>query len=326
MSVVRKHHICSLFLLGLISSSLPPADAAVVVPGGYAASVYAGGLPANSEIAGMGVDLATRTFYYSETDSGTTARLFRVAADRTLTNLGQFTSAAGGYPFVASDVQYANGFVYGGGFAGVGRISAAGGAATVIAAGNTNEAGLAAADGKLYITGGLTTPGVLKSYDLTTGSLTTIPITGLPNYASSLEVNPVTGQLYVAGYSDQRFYAINLLTNTATLVPGTLPAVGSTYGNFAIDPDGQFIYTRQGNVITRLAIATGLTSTFATGLTSTSGFADMVFAPASSGPGGSMYIADANAIIEVTGFASIPEPSTLAVSVAGVALLKRRRR
>ena len=98
----------------------------------------------------------------------------------------------------------------------------------------------------------------------------------------------------------------------------------ASFGNFCVDPSGLWLYARSGDTLRRVDTTTGAISIFASGLSESSGYADSIFGPSSSGSGMSLYIGDGTTIWEVTGF--VPAPCTGATAFLGVALLARRRR
>jgi hypothetical protein len=120
------------------------------------------------------------------------------------------------------------------------------------------------------------------------------------------------------------FYRIDLTLQTATLLPAPLPEGGKTFGNFAVDPNGQFLYVREGTTVEKVNILTGAVTPFVTGLTDSTGYADLVFGSSSSGTGQSLYIGDGTGIQEVQGF--VPEPTSGALMLVGcVPFLCRHR-
>ncbi len=78
----------------------------------------------------------------------------------------------------------------------------------------------------------------------------------------------------------------------------------STYGNFAVEPSGRALYSRNGNLILRTDVATGATTQFAQGLSTTGQaiFGGMTFGASSTGRGYSLYVADYTDIQEIAGF------------------------
>lgn len=142
-----------------------------------------------------------------------------------------------------------------------------------------------------------------------------------------MEYDSVHNRLIVASLAGG-FQTIDLGTNTL----GTVFGAGVTsFDNFTVNPSGTSIYTRSGGTLFQIDIATGSAIPFVNGLFDNGGGAgieDTVFGPSSSGSGQSLYIGDGDAIREVSGFAPVPEPATLASVALGAASLVgfRRRR
>jgi hypothetical protein len=291
---------------------------------GFTISSYVTGLPVTSTVTGMSIDPVSHTLFVAgQLDRS----LLRIDPDRNVTNLGNGPTA-----YASSDLQYFNGNIYfgdlGGGFT---ITSSSGGGSTHLSPFTNfrNEMGLAVVGSTLYATGGASTPGYLSAFNPTTNTATPLTISGLPDNASSLEYDPISGKLLVATVSgapnSTLFYAIDLTLLTATLLPATLPAGGNTFGNFAVDPNGGFLYVRQGTTVQQVNILSGAVTPFVTGLTDSTGYADLVFGSSSRGTGQSLYIGDGTSIQEVQGF--IPEPTSGALISGGcVSLLLRRRR
>jgi hypothetical protein len=312
----RKLRLLAILILSMRVES---AEAQTVVEPGYTISNYFSGQSSPDVlITGMAIDPVTHTLFFAGPDFSSSSPLYRVDPNGTVTNLGAFTSPAG-YPYVATDIQYSAGNIYAGAFGGLAQISSSGtGQAFYPISGFAQEQGLAAVGNTEYVTSGTEPPGQLAAFDTTTATVSLLSIAGLPSTPSSLEYDPVTGLLYTANVNSGvvSFYSINLTLHVATPLPSTTTLSQSAAGNFAVDPNEQFIYTRVGSQIDRIAIATGALTTFVTGLNNNGNAGevqDLVFGTSSSGGGYSLYIGDGAGIDEVQGFAApeaVPEPAT----------------
>jgi hypothetical protein len=267
---------------------------------GYTESVYVSGLPALA--AGLTVDLASNTLYLA--DNSTNGILRKVAPDRTISTVSNNFATNGIYPYVATDIQYANGSVYtslsngtsGGNLIQINTSTGTSANLTTFT-GFGYESGLANIGSKIYVTSGQgsSSTGEIRQYDLSNNS--SAPFANLPQGASSLEFDPVKNKFYFS-VMNSGIYSADPTTGAYALLTSTPP--GS--GNFAIDPSGDYLYTRTntGEVL-RISTANGSTTTFQTGISSDG---DLVFGRSSSGSGGSLYVSDGNRLLEVSGFAA----------------------
>jgi hypothetical protein len=250
---------------------------------GYAESLYAdfGRIYTPAKLA---VDPIHQTFY--TIDAGTT-NLRQVTRDKTLSTVSTAVTDSHFFPFLDADLHFYDGSVYtstkGGNLV---RFNARSSASTTLTtiAGFNEESGLDAFEGKLYISDGNGTANEIRRYEIATG-MTTTALSNLPSVVSTIEIHPVSGQLYFAekGLTDFKLYAANLSNDSFRLI-GTVNT--NNFANFAIDPSEQYLYFLNGVMVERMAIADGSVTTFMTGLTSLE-FQDLTFAPASMGAGSS---------------------------------------
>ncbi len=284
-----------LFMLAVVVTCafLTPAASLAIPPG---ASVYVSNLPTTP--SALTIDPATRAIYI--TDRSSNGVLLKVAPDKTVSTVtNDFTPGSGFFPFFATDIQFSNGAVYTSLSNGeLVKIDVATGSSTVLHTFNGfgTESGLDVGGNKIYVTDGNGTSNQLREYDLTTGTETT-RVSNLPSASYGLEYDSARNKLYFAA-SGSKFYRADLATGTFTQIS----AAPSGKGNFAIDPNGLYLYAiRVGGTIQRITISDGSAVQFAAGLASDDSF-DLAFGPSSSGSGSSLYVADGSSILEFAGF------------------------
>ena len=237
----------------------------------------------------LAYDPATRSLYYADSFS---RALYKVSSDGTVSTLTR------NLPDHRGELQVANGALY---LRSVDNSRSlvqinpnTGAFATLTGIRADAEAGLAANAGKLLIASSV----VLQEYDVASGTNRFINMS-LPTNTTTLEYDPVQNKYYAHGESGG-FYAIDLTTGTYNL----LANVPGSRGNFAIDPSGNYLYTKVGTEILRISTSSGETSVFQSGLLDSFN-SDLEFGIASSGVGGSLYVADWG-IEEISGFATPP--------------------
>lgn len=302
-----------------------PAHAANLLVGGYSLSTYASGLPVDNQISGMTIDPATRQIFYM--GANTNGPLRRLDPGGAVTTLGTESPGTGFYPFIATDIEYYNGNVFtcdSNGNLIKYSATVAGYSTLVTLAGFGLESGITRVGSTLYVSsGGTGAPGIILTAD-PVSALINFPNLPAPISASSLEYDSVHNRLIVASMNGGGFYTIDLGTKTLGSVFG---AGVSGFENFCVDPTGTSIFTRSFGTVLQIDIATGAVNPFVNGLLdSGSEIEDSVFGPSSSGPGISLYIADGDAIQEVSGFAPVPEPTAFASLALGAATLAGFRR
>lgn len=247
--------------------------------------------------AKLTVDPINQTFYVI--DAGTT-NLRQVDRQKTVATVSSNVTDGHFFPFLDADIHFYNGSVYtstkGGNLV---RFNPSNGTSTTLTTlvGFNEESGLDAFDGKLYISDGNGTANQIQQYDVATGVTTTV-LSNLPSVVSTVEIHPVSGNLYFAEktLTDFKLYAADLSQDTFRLI-GSVNS--NNYANFAVDPSEQYLYFLNGVMVERMAIADGTLTTFMTGLASKE-FQDLAFAPASVDSGSSLYIQNDGNLIEVT--------------------------
>jgi Ca2+-binding RTX toxin-like protein len=248
------------------------------------------------------IDPVTGTLFFA--DSGNTnGTLRQLTTNRTVSTItSDFTPGSGFYAYIATDIQFANGFVYtilsNGDLV---QVDTKTGNSTVLTnfVGFGGEAGLGINGSKLYVTDGTGSANQIWEYDLSTNTKT-LKVANLPPDAFGLEFDLVKNKAYFA-VNGSGFYVADLAAGTYRL----LASVPSGVGNFAIDPTGNFLYARVADTIQRISVDDGSAITFQTGLFNDDK-GDLTFGRSSSGSGSSLYVANGNSIIEVSGFASLP--------------------
>jgi VCBS repeat-containing protein len=278
---------------------------------GFTESVYFSGLPSST---GLTIDPLTKSIFVAGMDTNGTLR--RIDPSRVLSIVTpDFTPASGFYPYVATDIQFANGFVYttlsDGSLV---RINVSTGTSQILTTfpGVSIESGLDIQNNKIYVTDGEGPSNQLLEFDLSTG-ISTVKISGLPPSAYGFEYNPTQNKFYFAANGNS-FYKADPQTGTYQLL-STAP---SGVGNFAIDPTGNFLYARVASDILRISTTNGSYTTFQTGLSGDS-LGDLAFGPSSLGNGSSLYIVNGSSIIETSGFPPLtltPQVPALTLSAA----------
>ncbi|XGV98293.1 MAG: DUF4347 domain-containing protein [Leptolyngbya sp. BL-A-14] len=280
---------------------------------GYTESVYVSALGTTG--SALTIDTSTGTLYFADRGDS----LYKVAPNKTVSIVNpSFTG--GFFPYVATDIQYGTGYVYSSVGGNLYQVNTATGASTSIAnlSGlSGNEDGIAVNGNTVYITSGNggTTPGQVVQYSLTTNTTSTA-ITGTPASPTNIKYDAVANKFYFAASpsglgSGVSFYQANPTAGTFSALSGS---TSGGYGRFAIDPSGQFLYSRDlsGNV-NRISTVDGAVTTFETGL-STTGFNGLAFGSSSSGNGFSLYVMDDARILEVSGFAGSNAAPTISFS------------
>ncbi|MEP0873379.1 hypothetical protein NDA01_26825 [Trichocoleus desertorum AS-A10] len=271
---------------------------------GFAESVYFSGLPTTP--SGLTVDPVTGTLFFADFGD-TNGTLRQIGTNRTLSTVtSDFTPGSGFYAYMATDIQFANGFVYttlsNGDLV---QVDTKMGSSTVLTnfAGFGFEAGLGINGSKLYVTDGTGSANQIWEYDLST-NIKTLKVSNLPPDAFGLEFDLAQNKAYFAVKSSG-FYVVDLAAGTYRL----LASIPSGVGNFAIEPAGNFLYARVGDTIQRISVDNGSAITFQTGLVYDDK-GDLTFGRSSSGSGSSLYVANGNSIIEISGFASLSTGSS----------------
>jgi hypothetical protein len=124
------------------------------------------------------------------------------------------------------------------------------------------------------------TPAILRKIDLATNAVSNVPLTGAALESTMQSITLDGGNLYVAGGATVK--KIDLTTNVVTQLAGdtSVAAVSRdgmataatfTLKNEGIASDGTYLYVTDGGVIRRVALATGVVSTYAG---TTNGYAD----------------------------------------------------
>jgi len=271
----------------------------VIVPG-FTVDTYASGIPDPSDLA---IDIDTGTLFYGMMGD-TFGELYRVAPDRTAVpvNLSFGSDVGDWYPYLATELEYVDGYLYsllvGGTLA---RVDATTGAAVPVHSysGIGCESGIALRDDTLYMVPGHGWAVSLLSYDLLSGVGGTA-VGGLPHSTYGLEYDAVNDRLFFSD-SSIGLYEVDLVGGTYTFSGAfTAPNI---YRHFAIDPAGNFAYSMGGNQVERINLTDGTCETFITGLPDTA-YRDLAFGPSSDGSGWSLYLLQFNSILEVKGFAA----------------------
>ncbi|MEO1377628.1 MAG: hypothetical protein AAFW70_25790, partial [Cyanobacteria bacterium J06635_10] len=125
-----------------------------------------------------------------------------------------------------------------------------------------------------------------------------VVVSNIPKYAFGLEYDPVKNKVYFATKGNG-FYEVNLADQTFKKISTAQSGVG----NFAIDPSGEFLYTRVGNEIRRISLANGSETTFMTGISGDER-GDLAFGASSLGSGGSLFVVSGRQVLEISGFKS----------------------
>ncbi|WP_103668879.1 FG-GAP-like repeat-containing protein [Pseudanabaena sp. BC1403] len=264
---------------------------------GFTESVYFSGLPTST---GLTIDPLTRNIFIADGTS-TNGILRKIDSSKVLSTVtNDFTPGVGIYPYVATDIQFANGFVYSSlSDGGLVQINVITGASQILTSFPNFgvESGLDIKNNKIYVTDGEGSSNQLWEFDLTTG-LSTPKISGLPPSAYGFEYDATQNKFYFAANGNS-FYRADPQTGTYQL----LSTASTGLGNFAIDPTGNYLYARVGSDILRISTADGSSIPFQTGLVADS-MGDLAFGPSSSGVGTSLYIVNGNNIVETSGFSS----------------------
>jgi len=277
--------------VGSQRSFLPPTT----VEAGFAVNTLAT-MP--EQMAGMAIDDATGTIYLAS--QNTASALYSVTPAGTVTLLNSDWSSMGPfYPFVATDVEFANGFFYSQLDVNTLReVDAATGTVTGSYTGANSgiEAGIAVIGNNLYSTDG-SIGTELYVRDLTTYVATLSPI-ALPNPGNeTLESTSNPNELIYCGNGN--FHRVDLLAGTVSPVIATMTSAQS---HFAVTPDGLFAYyfDQTAGIIRKVDLSSGAVSDFVTGITGAQ-FNDLEFGPATSGSNISLYFTDSANLYEITG-------------------------
>lgn len=275
---------------------------------GYTVSTYVSGLPAIP--AGLTVDPRTRTFYYADYDN-CNGVLRKIAPDRTVSMVtADFTPngdvGCGGnfYPYMQTDIQFLNGSVFvplaedalnsNGELVQI-NTSTGATASQHNFTGFGVESGIAARGGNLLVTSGAGTASEIRSYNpVSKTSAAVLDVSPLPS-VYNVEYDPTQDATYF--WSGNVFYQADLGAGTYAAIPGYV----SGYADFAVSPDGNFLFTASNSSIEVVTIADGSSENVYAGLTDPTRH-DMVLAPSTAGGGCSLYVADGTNILEFSGF------------------------
>jgi len=289
-------------------ASVPVGYADVTLPG-YTESVYITDLPATP--AGLTIDQDTLTIYFAD-HGNCNGRLRQIAADKTVsivttdfTPLGGPTCQGGFYPYHGTDIHFSEGYVYASLARGeLVQIDTAAGTSTIVHtfADFGVESGLDVNGSKVYVTDGEGSANQLREYDLSEDTESTL-VSGLPASSYGLEYHALSDSVYFAT-AGSGFYSADLVGGTYSLIS----SAASEQGNFAVDPNGEYLYARVGTTVLRITIADGSAMTFMTNLSDDSEN-DLAFGPSSIGSGTSLYVVDGTSILEVSGFGGVTDLS-----------------
>jgi VCBS repeat-containing protein len=287
---------------------------AQTVPPGFTVSTYVADAQSSGGVTGMTMDAATRTIYYGE--QGLTLR--KVTPDRSVAVVSSNMVAPSGdnpiYPYIGTDIEYYQGGIYfiasaigNGGPGYLERVDTSVGVAAVVQTfpGSELECGITIRDGVLYSTDGRGPANALTALNLTSKELVTIAA-NLPETSSSLEYNAVKDRYYFTDPDGSRIMQATPTGVVSQLGSNTLNAY-----NLAVEPTGNGVYVISGASVLRYDTSTGVSTTFLSGLTGAGTYPDLVFGPSSSVAGVSLYIGDANRILEVAGFNLVTRSPTV---------------
>ena len=286
---------CMLAALLVLGAAIIGMAADVLVPG-FTVDAYATGIPDPSNLA---IDIDTGTLFYGEFGEG----LYRVdpGGMAVPVNLSFALDVGDWYPFAATELEYADGYIYSLLPAGtLARVDTTTGAAVPVYSysGIHCESGIALRDDTLYMVPGHGWADSLLSYNLLTGVGETA-VSGLPHSAFGIEYDAANDRLFFSD-SSTGLYEVDLDSGSIALI-GSFTA-HALYRQFAIDPTGAFAYSMNNfGVVERMDLATGMTEFFITGLSDTD-LRDLAFGPASDGTGWSLYLLQPHSILEVSGF------------------------
>ncbi len=289
---------------------------------GFTESVYVSSLGAGVNGSSLTVDPITRTLYF--VDASGVANLRKVAPDKTISTVNASYGAGNFFPYAATDIQFSGGFVYSSLRGNLFQVNTTTGASTqltTLASMPNYESGIAVNGNSIYVTSGNTgAVGQIVQYNLATNVAATV-ITGTPVNPLNIKYDPFANKFYFSanplGFgSNTSFYQADPTAGTFSLLSAS--ALNS-YGRFAVDPAGQFLYSRDnsGNV-NRISTVTGAVTTFETGL-SANAFNGLAFGTSSSGSGISLYVMDNNRIMEVSGFPAPNAVPTIALPSGAIA-------
>ncbi|GEM_PF-3140638 len=267
-------------------------------------TVYVSGLPA--EPADITIDQTTGTIYYAAKDDFY-GSLYAIAPDRSVNLVtSDFASSLAEY-YVQSDIQFYNDHVYTVlAFGHLVEIDPATGSSTsVLLSGYMFiGAGVDVRGGQFLLTDGGFGANILLGYD-PVGMVEAVLVSGLPAESYGLEYDPYGDKVYFAE-SNSEFYRADIVGGTYT--PITSGAY-SGFGNFAVSPDGQYLYARVQDRVDQIVVADGTVNPFVSGCDSDD-TDDVVCGPASSGSGDSLYVVNGYSIMEI----ALAPPDSLEVS------------
>ncbi len=152
----------------------------------------------------------------------------------------------------------------------------------------------------LYMSDGNGTSNTIYTYDISTSTFSSLGSGTLPSAGrEAFRYCPTTGTLYF-GNGNGDLYTVNTSTGALTLISTSL---ATSNAKFTIDPAGKYAYyiANSGTDVNRVDLATGVSSSFATGLSSSSS-SDLEFGPSSSGWGKSLYVGGIGGIIYEVSF------------------------
>jgi len=311
---MRRSLVVGLLLCCLVA--LNALGAPTLLPG-YAIETYVSGIPNPSCVT---MDAETGTIYYGSFGD-TRGRLYAVDRDRTLRtlNLSFARDIGDGYPYLATELEYVDGFVYSLLPRRLAAVDTGTGVSTQVApfSAIASETGIAHRGDQLYMVPGHGSARALLSYDLASGA-TAVEVPGLPSGTYGLEYD-AAGDRFLFSDAYRNLHAIDLAAGTHTLI-GSL-GTRSRYTHFAVDPLGEFAYSIQDREVLRLDLAAGTLETFVSGLppSSYNSYLDLTFGPSSDDTGWSLYLLQQGAILEVKGFAAPPGPVAASFQLGSLA-------
>ncbi|MDY0351923.1 MAG: proprotein convertase P-domain-containing protein [Desulfobulbaceae bacterium] len=283
------------------------------VASAYTLSTYADGLP--SIPAGLTVDRNTLNFYYADYDS-CEGVLRKIAPNGTVSTVTTDFTPNGDamcfgtfYPYVETDIQFMNNSIYvplGSESVPNGelvKIDTTNGTATTIHtfSGFGLESGIAAWNGNLLVTSGNGPAAEIRSYNPVSNiSAAVLDISPLPR-VYDVAYDPGHDAAYF--WSESLFFRADLGAGSYSAIPGHT----TNYADFAVSPDGNFLFTTNHPNIDVVTIADGSSETLFNGLTYGSRH-DMVVAPSSTGAGCSLYVVDGPSILEISGISGNCKP------------------
>jgi trimeric autotransporter adhesin len=163
------------------------------------------------------------------------------------------------------------------------------------------ENGAVVVNGVMYMTDGNGESNSIYKYDFATHTFSVLGEGGmLPSSEyEALRYCHATGKMYYGGSGGDggnKLYEVNMTTGALTLISTEFY---TSYAKFTIDPSGIYALVYDGsNLVTRINLATGSSSAFASELTGSS-ISDLEFGTSSAGGGKSLYIGAPGTIYEI---------------------------